>query len=67
MTVNPYMGFETLEPFTEYCKSNGKGLFVLLRTSNPGMKDLENLELKEGGRVLDRVGSELNRLNQQFK
>lgn len=67
MTVNPYMGFETLEPFTEYCKSNGKGLFVLLRTSNPGMKDLENLELKEGGRVLDRVGSELNRLNQLFK
>lgn len=67
MTVNPYMGFETLEPFTEYCKSNGKGVFVLLRTSNPGMKDLENLELKEGGRVLDRVGSELNRLNQLFK
>lgn len=67
MTVNPYMGFETLEPFTEYCKSNGKGVFVLLRTSNPGMKDLENLELKEGGRVLDRVGRELKRLNQLFK
>lgn len=66
MTVNPYMGFETLEPFTEYCKSNGKGVFVLLRTSNPGMKDLENLELKEGGRVLDRVGSELNRLSQKM-
>ncbi|MBP5358303.1 MAG: orotidine-5'-phosphate decarboxylase [Treponema sp.] len=67
MTVNPYMGFETLEPFTEYCKTNGKGVFVLLRTSNPGMNDLENLELKEGGRVLDKVGSELNRLSQQFK
>ena len=67
ITVNPYMGFETLEPFTEYCKSNGKGVFVLLRTSNPGMNDLENLELKDGGRVLDRVGAELNRLNQLFK
>ncbi|MBQ2530585.1 MAG: orotidine-5'-phosphate decarboxylase, partial [Treponema sp.] len=66
MTVNPYMGFETLEPFTEYCKSNGKGVFVLLRTSNPGMNDLENLELKDGGRVLDRVGAELNRLSQKL-
>ena len=32
-TVNPYMGFDTLLPFAEFCKK-GKGIFVLLRTSN---------------------------------
>ncbi|MCH5290714.1 MAG: orotidine-5'-phosphate decarboxylase [Treponema sp.] len=71
ITVNPYMGFDTLAPFTEYCKPNatktGKGMFVLLRTSNPGMVDIEQQELKNGRRVLDTVGAELERLNAQFK
>ena len=66
ITVNPYMGFDTLKPFTEYCSSAGKGFFVLLRTSNPGMKDIEQKELKSGGRVLDAVGNELNRIKDEF-
>jgi len=67
ITVNPYMGFETLKPFTEYCNSKGKGIFVLLRTSNPGMTDIEGQELKSGGLVLDRTGAELNRLEKEFR
>ena len=73
ITVNPYMGFDTLKPFTEYCnildegKKAGKGIFVLLRTSNPGMVDIEQQELKSGGRVLDRTGSELARIASEFK
>ena len=61
ITINPYMGFETLEPFTKYVES-GKGIFVLLRTSNKGMNDLENLDVATGGKVLDRVGAELTQL-----
>lgn len=74
ITVNPYMGFDTLKPFTEYCKPceedasrAGKGIFVLLRTSNPGMTDIEQQELKDGGRVLDKTGSELERISCEFK
>ena len=66
ITVNPYMGFDTLQPFTEYCKKSGKGIFVLLRTSNPGMVDIEQQELKNGGRVLDRVGRELERIKNEY-
>ncbi len=80
ITINPYMGFDTLKPFTEYCgpvpegdeaaanprKTGGKGIFVLLRTSNPGMVDIEQQELKEGGRVLDRTGAELKRIGDEF-
>ncbi len=66
ITVNPYMGFETLQPFTEYCASKAKGIFVLLRTSNPGAADIEQQELKTGGRVLDNVGKELNRIKQEM-
>ena len=60
-TVNPYMGFDTLSPFAEFCKK-GKGIFVLLRTSNPGAADIERKELKDGGAVFGIVGSELKRL-----
>jgi len=64
------MGFDTLKPFTEYCKPNGelggKGIFVLLRTSNPGMIDIEQQDLKAGGRVLDKTGSELKRIAEEF-
>lgn len=67
ITINPYMGFDTLKPFTEFCASEGKGVFVLLRTSNPGMTDIEQKELKSGGRVLDEVGKELERLSNQMK
>lgn len=77
ITVNPYMGFDTLKPFSEYCAplpasaekeaAGGKGIFVLLRTSNPGMVDIEQQELKAGGRVLDKTGAELSRISAEFK
>ncbi len=66
ITLNPYMGFDTLEPFIECVSSSSKGAFVLLRTSNPGMRDIEWLELSSGGRVLDRVGDGLVSLMERF-
>jgi len=41
ITVNPYMGVETLEPFVELAEKNAKGVVVLARTSNPGSKDFQ--------------------------
>lgn len=69
ITVNPYMGFDTLTPFAEYCATSkgSKGIFVLLRTSNPGMVDIEQQELKSGALVLEKVGSELERLSSEWK
>lgn len=69
ITVNPYMGFDTLTPFAEYCATTkgSKGIFVLLRTSNPGMVDIEQQELKSGDLVLEKVGSELERLSSEWK
>jgi orotidine-5'-phosphate decarboxylase len=42
VTVNPYMGFDTIEP---YLKHPGKGVIVLCRTSNPGGSDLQFLKV----------------------
>ena len=43
LTVNPYMGIDTLEPFLRFCRSDGRGIFVLVKTSNPGSGDFQNL------------------------
>ena len=46
ITVNPYMGFDTIEP---YLKHTGKGVIVLCRTSNPGGSDLQFLNVSPNG------------------
>ncbi len=45
VTVNPYMGFDTIEP---YLKHAGKGVIVLCRTSNPDGSDLQFLNINSG-------------------
>jgi orotidine-5'-phosphate decarboxylase len=67
LTVTPYLGRDSLLPFVEACKKNGKGLFVVLKTSNPGSKDFEDQPLASTGRplyekiagVLDELGGDL--------
>lgn len=69
ITINPYMGFDTLRPFTNYSAPDkgGKGAFVLLCTSNPGMTDIEHQELKSGGLLLEKVGNEIASINGEYK
>lgn len=52
LTVSPYLGFDTLEPFLKDCVAHGKGLFILVQTSNPGAKSLQGLEA--GGRTVSQ-------------
>jgi len=54
MTVNPYMGRDSLQPFLDRA---GKGVVVLCRTSNPGGADLQDLELASGEPVYERVAA----------
>ncbi|MDY6917958.1 MAG: orotidine-5'-phosphate decarboxylase [Chloroflexota bacterium] len=44
LTVNPYLGHDSIEPFIEY---QGKGVFIVCRTSNPGSADFQALQLRE--------------------
>jgi orotidine-5'-phosphate decarboxylase len=47
ITINPYMGVDTIEPFVAVAEREGKGVVVLARTSNPGAKDFQ-LRLIDG-------------------
>jgi orotidine-5'-phosphate decarboxylase len=48
LTVNPFLGFETLEPFLNAATANDGAIFVLVKTSNPGSSDLQNLQTANG-------------------
>jgi orotidine-5'-phosphate decarboxylase len=65
MTINPYMGMDTIAPFLPFVKNNEKGLFVLIRTSNEGAKDIEYLNTEENKRVYNVVGEKLNALGKE--
>ena len=54
LTINPYLGADSLEPFVEKAAAHGKGLYVLVRTSNPGGADLQELTVGET-RIFERV------------
>lgn len=64
LTVNPYLGADSLEPFVAAAGAAGAGLFVLVRTSNPGAADLQDLELAGGGRVWERAAQLVDRLGE---
>ncbi len=48
ITVNPYLGSDGIKPFLSDCRSHDKGLFVLVRTSNPSSLEIQDLETKHG-------------------
>lgn len=60
LTINPFLGNDTLEPFVQRAKANQAGLFVLVKTSNPGsgfIQDLQSDDLTISQRVADVVQS----------
>lgn len=54
LTVNPYMGLDTIEPHVRVAEASGKGVIVLARTSNPGNSDYQARDL-EGAPLYARV------------
>ena len=54
-TANPLLGVDALEPLVGGARAAGAGVFVLVRTSNPGAADVEDLELAGGGALWERL------------
>jgi orotidine 5'-phosphate decarboxylase subfamily 2 len=44
LTVNPYLGLDSIEPFVKLAAERNAGIFVLVKTSNPGSKDFQDLQ-----------------------
>lgn len=60
VTVNPYLGTDGVKPFVEDCKKYGKGIFVLVKTSNKSSGELQDLETKDGQKIYEKVANLVN-------
>ncbi len=66
LTVNPYLGMDSLEPFIQAATVNDRGLFVLVKTSNPGSQDFQSLETLENMYVFDHVAYQIANTNREL-
>ena len=62
LTVNPYLGRDSLQPFVEVAKERGAGLYVLVRTSNPGAADFQDRKT-DGQTLYQGVASLIEQLS----
>ena len=58
VTVNPYLGTDGVQPFIDVCKEEGKGIFVLVKTSNPSSGEFQD-QLVDGRPLYELVGEKV--------
>lgn len=59
ITLSPYMGMDSIEPYMPYLETGKKGIFSLVRTSNKGAEDIEYLDTTSGDKVYHVVGDRI--------
>lgn len=66
ITINPYLGDDCLKEFIDDIKTNDKSMFVLVKTSNPTSKQLQDLKV-DGEEIYKKVGDMVEEWSQQLK
>jgi len=61
LTVNPYLGYDGIEPFIEDCKKYGKGIFVLVKTSNKSSGQLQDVNTQDGRFIYEIIADYVNK------
>lgn len=65
-TVNCYLGIDGVKPFIDVAKRDGKGIFCLVRTSNPSAGDFQDLELADGRKLYEAVASKVSEWGEEL-
>ena len=63
ITLSPYMGMDSIEPYMPYLESGKKGVFSLVRTSNPGAEDIEYIDTADGRKVYEVVADKITEMS----
>lgn len=66
LTVNPYLGMDSWQPFVKTANARGGGIFVLVKTSNPGSADLQDV-VADGKKMYQRVADQIEQVNQSLR
>ncbi|MDR5659319.1 orotidine-5'-phosphate decarboxylase [Serpentinicella sp. ANB-PHB4] len=60
ITLNPYLGYDSIEPYMENCKKFDRGMFILVKTSNPNSGEIQDIDLG-GQKLYEKIGSLVNK------
>ncbi len=66
LTVNGYLGSDGIKPLLSICKAQDKGIFVLVKTSNPSSGELQDLQLINGASVYEQMGRMCERWGEEL-
>ena len=67
LTVNAYLGTDGVKPVVDICKKNDKGLFILVKTSNPSSGELQDRKLDDGLTVYRTMGNMCEKWGEELK
>lgn len=59
VTLNAYLGIDGIKPFIDVAKSKGKGMYILVRTSNPSAGDFQDLRMEDGHTLYEKVAEKV--------
>lgn len=66
LTVSPYLGRDSILPFIDVCSSMDKGIFVLVKTSNPGAGEIQDVKTADGFTISQQIALYLNEKAKNF-
>ena len=65
VTLNPYMGIDSIKPFIDVCREEKKGMFILVKTSNPSSGDFQD-RMVDGRPLYEWVGEKVAEWGEDF-
>ncbi|MFA7202338.1 MAG: orotidine-5'-phosphate decarboxylase [Candidatus Caldatribacteriota bacterium] len=65
VTMNPYLGIDSISPYFDYLKTGEKGMFILIHTSNKSSKDFQEINI-DGDKLYMRVAQKVNEWGKSF-
>jgi len=66
ITLSPYMGMDSIEPYLPYLEKGNKGVFSLVRTSNPGAEDIEYIDTTANKKVYEVVADKITEMGKEL-
>lgn len=66
ITLSPYMGMDSIDPYLKYIEEGRKGVFILVRTSNKGYYDFQEIKDENGTSLFYKVGDKVNELSNKY-
>lgn len=67
VTINPYMGTDCVKPFVEDCKKYGKGVFILVKTSNPSSGEIQDVKTENGEEIYTKVAQLVEKWGEELR